>query len=66
MSWNNGDNRNPFFKRKLKLGHYYVLLTAPRVFPEKYTLITVERVQLPELKTMIPNNIFSPQLKNYY
>ena len=47
MSWNIGENRNLFHLIKSKLGLYQVVLTTPKVSPEKLTLTVVERQQLP-------------------
>ena len=46
MSWNIGDNRNLFLKLKSKPGLYHVVLTTPKISPEKLTLTVVERQQL--------------------
>ena len=48
MSWNIGDNRNPFLKLKSKLGLYHDVLTTPKTSPEKHTLTVFEMQQLPD------------------
>ena len=50
MSWNIGDNRNLFFKLKLKLGFCHVVLTTSKTSPEKLTLSLVEMQQLPDIE----------------
>ena len=50
MSWNIGDNRNPFLKLKSKLGLYHVVLTTPKTSPEKLTLTIVQKQQLPDIE----------------
>ena len=50
MSWNTGDNRNPFLKLKSKLGLYHVVLTTLKTSPEKLTLTVVEMQQLPDIE----------------
>ena len=50
MSWNIGDNRNLFLKLKTKLGLYHVVLTTPKISPEKLTLAVVEMQQLPDIE----------------
>ena len=50
MSWNIGDNRNLFLKLKSKLGFYHVVLTTPKVSPEKLTLNVIEMQQLPDIE----------------
>ena len=50
MSWNIGDNRNLFLKLKSKLGLYHVVLTTPKISPEKLTLTVVEMQQLPDIE----------------
>ena len=50
MSWNIGENRNLFLKLKSKLGLYHVVLTTPKISPEKITLTLVEMQQLPEIE----------------
>ena len=50
MSWDNGDNRNPFLKLKSKLALYHIVLTTPKTSPEKLTLIVVEIQQLPNIE----------------
>ena len=50
MSWNIGDNRNLFLKRKSKLGFYHVVLPTQKTFPEKLTLTVVETQQLPDIE----------------
>ena len=48
MSCNIGDNRNPFFQLKTKLGLYHVELGKPKDSPEKNRLTLVETQQLPD------------------
>ena len=50
MSWNIGDDRNLFLKLKSKLGLYHVVLTTPKISPEKLTLTVVEMQQLPDIE----------------
>ena len=50
MGWNIGDNKNLFLKLKSKLGHYHVVLTAPKTFLKKITLTEVEMQQLPDIE----------------
>ena len=50
MSWNIGDNRNLFLKLKSKLGLHHVVLTTPKISPEKLTLTVVEMQQLPDIE----------------
>ena len=50
MSWDIGDNRNLFLKSKSKLGLYRVVLTNPKISPEKLTLTVVEMQQLTDIK----------------
>ena len=50
MSWNIGDNRNPFPKLKLNLGLYQVVLTPPKTSPEKLTLTVVEMQRLLDIE----------------
>ena len=49
MSWNVGDNRNPFLKLKTKLGLYHVELKC-KDSPEKIKLTLVETPQLPDIE----------------
>ena len=49
MSWNIGDNRNPFSKLKTKLGLYHVELKS-KDSPGKITLTLVETQQLPDFE----------------
>ena len=51
MSWNIGDNRNLFLKRKTKLRLYHVeLRSKPKDSPGKNTLTLVETQQLPDIE----------------
>ena len=50
MSWNIGDNSNLFLKLKSKLRLYHVVLTTPKISPEKLTLTVVEMQQLPDIE----------------
>ena len=50
MSWNIGYNRDLFLRLKSKLGFYHVVLTTPKVSPEKLTLTVVEMQQLPDIE----------------
>ena len=59
MSYNIGEYRSLFILMKSKLGLYQVVLTAPKISPEKVTLTIVEMQQLPEIKKVDPNNEIS-------
>ena len=50
MIWKIGDNRNLFLKLKSKLGLYHVVLTTPKISPEKLKLTVVEMQQLPDIE----------------
>ena len=50
MSWNNGDNRNLFFKLESKLRLYHAVLTTPKTSSKKLTLTAVEMQQLPDIE----------------
>ena len=50
MSWNLGNNRNPFLKLLSSLGFYQVEYTAPKTSPEKLTITLVEMQQLPDIE----------------
>ena len=50
MSWNIGNNRNHFLKLKAKMGLYHVVLTTPKISPEKLKLTVVEMQQLPDIE----------------
>ena len=50
MSWNIGDNGNLFLKLKSKLGLYHVVLTTPKLSPEKLTLTVTEMQQVPDIE----------------
>ena len=50
MSWNIGDNRTLFLKLKSKLGLHHVVLTTPKISPEKFTLTVVEMQQFAEIE----------------
>ena len=50
MSWNIVDNRNHFLKLRSKLGLYHVVLTTPKISPEKLSLTVVEMQQLPDIE----------------
>ena len=49
MSWNIGDNRNLFFKLKLKLGLYHLELKSKDSL-ERITITLVETQQLPDIE----------------
>ena len=49
MSWNFGENRNLFLKKKSNLGLCHIVLTTPKTSPEKITVTLVEMLQLPEI-----------------
>ena len=59
MSWNIGENRNLFLKLKSKLGLYHVVVTSPKISPEKSTLILVEMQQLPDIEKVDSKNEIS-------
>ena len=59
MSWNIGENRNLFFKMSSKLGLYHVLLTTPKISPEKFTSTLIEMQQLPEIERVDSKNEIS-------
>ena len=50
MTWNIGDKRILFLKLKSKLGLYHVVLTTPKISPDKLTLILVETKQMPNIE----------------
>ena len=50
MSWNIGDSRNLFLKLKSKLGLYHVVLTTPKISPDKFPLTVVEMQQMPDIE----------------
>ena len=50
MSWNIGDNKNIVFKLKTKMGFYHVVLTAPRISPNKLSPVVVEMEHLPDIE----------------
>ena len=50
MRWNMGDKRNLFLSLKSKWGLYHVVLTTPKISPEKLTLTVVEMQQLPDIE----------------
>ena len=59
MSWNIGENRKLFLRRKSKLGLYHVVLTTPKTSPEKITWTLVEMQQLPEIEKVDSKNKLS-------
>ena len=50
MSCNIGDNRNIFHELKTKLGPYRVVLTTPKVPPEKKWITVVDMQQIPNIE----------------
>ena len=50
MSWNIGENRNLSLKLKSKLELYHVVLTTPKISPEKLALTVAEMQQLPDIE----------------
>ena len=48
MSSNIGDNWNLCLKLKSKLGLYHVVLTTPKLSPDKLTLTVAEMQQMPD------------------
>ena len=56
MSWNVGENTNPFLKLKSKLGLCDVVLTAPKTSTEKFTPTLKEVQQLPVFEKVHSKN----------
>ena len=59
MSWNIGEKRNLFLKIKSKLGLYHVILTTPKISPEKLTLTVLGRQQLPNIEKTVYTEKYS-------
>ena len=66
MSWNIGDDANPFLKLKSKLGFYHVVLTTPKSSPETLTISVVEMQQLPDSETNNSKEEISRLKKTFY
>ena len=66
MSWNIGENRNPFLKLQLNLGLYHVVLTTPKVAPEKNTFTLIEMQELPEIEKLDSRNDISCLKRTLY
>ena len=59
MSSNIGDNRNLLLKLKSKLGLCHVVLTTPKISPEKLALTVVETQQTPDIERKDSSEQFS-------
>ena len=53
MKWNIGENKNLYINLQSKLRLYHVVLTTPKTYPEKITLISLEMQQLPEIEKVV-------------
>ena len=64
MSWNVAVNGNLLFKLKFDLGFHQIVLTIPKISPEKLTLTVVEKQHLPDIEKTDPKRKSLPGMDN--